>query len=569
MRRIHFLLLLTLTISLGIAQPLNFKWAKQLGGSQFEYVCGTAVDASGNVYTAGFFEGTPDFDPGPGTFTLSCIGYYDAYISKIDANGNFVWARQIGSPSIDYAQSIGLDASGNIYITGHFDGLADFDPGVGTYTMQPTGWGGTGWVYVAKLNPSGNLIWVKDLGSSNCDYPHSMTVDAAGNVYTTGEFANSGDFDPGPGTFYLSVSNLKDTYVSKLDANGNFVWAKSFEGTTMNKNYGQGISVDGAGNVYTSGYFETAVDFDPGAGTYTLAPALNAEAYLTKLDASGNFVWAKQMGGVVGQGWSTVIDAAGNVYCSGAFNNSADLDPGPGVFTATGYNQCFVTKLDASGNFVWAKQMGGPTWQDGCGTNSICSDLTGLYLLGDFSGVVDFDPTASTYTMASNAGSSDVFICKLDYSGNLLWTKQMGGPQQDNGISLAIDANGTIYAGGRFFATADFNYGVGYNLTSFGLQDVFIAKFGDISLSTFEANKTINKINVFPNPSNGSFKLQISDDIENGQIILINSLGQKVHEQNISHGQNNINARALSSGIYNYIILNDKEQIGNGKLTID
>ena len=107
----------------------NFAWAKQLGGVGSENSYAIAVDANGNVYTTGYFWLTTDFDPGIGTYNLTSAGLYDIFVSKLDASGNFIWAKQIGGTSNDVGFSITVDANGNIYTTGYFRDTVDFDPG--------------------------------------------------------------------------------------------------------------------------------------------------------------------------------------------------------------------------------------------------------------------------------------------------------------------------------------------------------------------------------------------------------------------------------------------------------
>jgi hypothetical protein len=154
------------------------------------------------------------------------------------------------------------------------------------------------------------------------------------------------DFDPDPAvTFALTSAGGYDTFVSKLDTHGNFVWAKRMGGTSGN--YGYSVAVDGAGNVYTAGYFEDTVDFDPDpAVTFALTSAGTADIFVSMLDTHGNFVWAKRMGGPSGDhGYSVAVDGAGNVYTTGHFQDTADFDPDPSVtlpLTSAGGADVFV-----------------------------------------------------------------------------------------------------------------------------------------------------------------------------------------------------------------------------------
>src|SRR5262249_14945501 len=153
-----------------------------------------AVDASGNVYTTGFFHGTVDFDPGSGTKNLVATGSNtDIFISKLDASGNYVWAKKIGGNTADIGYSIAFDASGNVYTTGSFQGTVDFDPGTGTQNLVASG---STEIFISELDASGNFVLAKHMGGGLYGYGQCIKVDASGNIYTTGYFSGTADFDP-------------------------------------------------------------------------------------------------------------------------------------------------------------------------------------------------------------------------------------------------------------------------------------------------------------------------------------------------------------------------------------
>jgi hypothetical protein len=144
------------------AQNLDFAWAKGIGATDGDdRAYSIAVDAAGNVYTTGYFEGTADFDPSAGVFNLTSAGSVDIFVSKLDASGNFVWAKAMGGTSIDQATSIAVDASNNVYTTGYFYNTADFDPSAGVANLTSAG---SGDIFVSKLDASGNFVWAKAMG---------------------------------------------------------------------------------------------------------------------------------------------------------------------------------------------------------------------------------------------------------------------------------------------------------------------------------------------------------------------------------------------------------------------
>ncbi|MEN7548784.1 SBBP repeat-containing protein [Rapidithrix thailandica] len=386
----------------------NFVWAKSMGGSNFDYGYSIVVDSEGNVYTTGYFQGTVDFDPGAGIHNLSAKGARDIFIQKLDREGNFVWAKSMGGSSNDGGYSMMVDAEDNVYTIGYFSETADFDPGAGTHNLSAKG---ARDIFIQKLDRDGNFVWAKSMGGSNSNDGQSIALDSEGNIYITGYFTGTTDFDPGAGTHNLSAKGYyTDIFVQKLDREGNFVWAKSMGGD--DSDVGQSIAVDSEGNVYTTGYFKTTADFDPGAGTHPLSTKGAYDIFIQKLDREGNFVWAKSMGGGSDDlGYSIAVDSENNVYTTGRFQETVDFNPGTGThhLSAKGDFDIFIQKLDGDGNFVWAKSMGGNSYDTG---RAIFLDQKGsIYTTGYFQETVDFDPGTGISNL--NSGEGTIFIQKL------------------------------------------------------------------------------------------------------------------------------------------------------------
>jgi PKD repeat protein len=321
-----------------------------------------------------------------------------------------------------------------------------------------------------------SIEWTKTIGGVGNDYGHSINVDNNGNIYTTGYFEGTVDFDPDTGVYNLTTVYI-DIFIQKIDASGNFVWAKSIGNTSFDPNYTVSTSIDDSGNIYTTGSFSGSADFDPGVGVSSLSAVGGFDVFIQKLDSAGNFIWSKSIGGSDDEnGYSISVDASGNLYTVGQFTGTCDFDPGSGVtnLTSLGGLDFFVQKMDASGNFLWAKRIGDATDQY---AYSINIDNTGsIYVTGGFNGIVDFDPGIGTTNLTS-AGGYDVFVLKMDFAGNFIWVKSIGGLNGDYSRSSCLDNYGNIYTSGRFHGTADFNSDTGVvNLTSAGNSDVFIQK---------------------------------------------------------------------------------------------
>jgi gliding motility-associated-like protein len=408
----------------------NFVWVKQFGENPgWEEGFAITVDASGNVYTTGFFKSTVDFDPGSGVFNLTETGFGsgDMFISKLDTNGNFIFAKQIGGNGSEIPRAITLDVAGNIYTTGEIDSAmlgttiltTDFDPGSAVFPLSST----TGLesdVFISKLDASGNFVWAKNMGGNYSDNANSLALDASNNVYITGTFRNVADFDPSTSVANLTAigNSYNDIFVAKYDTNGNYVWAKAF-GSTNKDDFGYGIKVDALGNVFSTGTFQGTVDFDSGVGVANIVGnAFGNNNYILKLDTNGIYVWAKTFSGTGAASRAIDLDSAGNIYTTGYFSGTCDFDPNAAVANITAIGGAafhFVSKLDSSGNFVWAKGFGN--------TLNINNNTFGqvikvdsnfnVHTAGTYNSTVDFDPCPTIVNLPA-IGGYDIFVQKLN-----------------------------------------------------------------------------------------------------------------------------------------------------------
>lgn len=459
-------------IQYSYAQNASFVWAKQFGGSLGSNGNAVVVDAAGNVYTTGQFKGTADFDPGPGSYNLTTPGD-GMFVSKLDSAGHFVWAKQFGGTNIA-GYAIAIDTAGNVYTTGFFQHTADFDPGAAAFNLTAANGAN---IFVSKLDNNGNFVWARKFGGGFNSYAtgFGIAVDISGNVYTIGQFDYTVDFDGGPGVANLTANGFEDIFISKLDVDGNLSWVKQI-GDNYNET-GTAITLDVSGNLLVTGYFQGDVDFDPGNGITQLSAVGSIDIFVAKYDADGNSIWARSMGGTLNDiSLSIAVDLAGNVYTTGYFFGTCDFNPAGGGYPLNSFGEAdiFVTKLYANGGFAWTKQMGGPNEDRSFG---ITVDGAGnVYTIGDFQGTADFDPGIGQYNFTSKGGQ-DIFISKLNNSGNFLWAKRIGSANEDIGYSIKTDTANNIYSTGYFSSTVDFDPGLPvFNLSSYSVNDVFVHK---------------------------------------------------------------------------------------------
>jgi hypothetical protein len=441
----------------------NLEWAKKIGGKMSESNISTAVDRSGNVYTAGFFEDTVDFDPGPGTFEMVATGNVCAYAYKLDSAGNFLWAKSWGNHVLaTRAFSVAVDDSGNVFIGGTFPLTVDFDPGPGTSYLTSLG---SMDAYFLKLNTSGDFVCVRAFSSKGQDGIYYALVDRNQDLIINVGSADTMDVDPGPGVFKVNPANL---FIVKLDNSCNFIRVVE---PRLNGNVAATcVSVDSSGNLYLIGRFQGTVDFNPGPAVYNLVSAGYDDTYVLLLDSMGTFKWAKRLGNSnTAFGSSLVSDFAGNTFVAGIYTDTMDFDPGTGVYNLiapAGSRSLFMLKLNSSGDFVWARSIGKP---------GVMLELRGLALDnsgnvvfgGTYKDPIDFDPGAGSYILTPT-GNYDIFIAKLDSSGNFRMAAGIGGTgnaQAVNGGIVVKDEH--AFLSGQFSYTVDFDAGPGtYNLTS-------------------------------------------------------------------------------------------------------
>lgn len=500
----------------------NFIWAKSMGGPSWDHGHSIFVDDSGNVYTTGTFGETADFDPGPGTSTLTSGGISDIFISKLDAAGNFLWAKSMGGTDGERGSSIAVDGSGNVYITGFFGGTVDFDPGVGTSNLTSEG---ASDIFISKLDAAGNFSWAKRMGGPFSDAGTSVALDGSGDVYTTGSFAGTVDFDPGTGTSILTSEGVTDVFISKLDAEGNFGWVKRMGGPDQDG--GNSIAVDGSGKVYTTGYFQGTADFDPEAGTSILTSAGAFDIFISELDAAGNFGWARSMGSTADDsGHSIAVDGSGNVHTTGSFRETVDFDPGAGTsnLTSDGNKDIFISKLNecisatgsdmvtACDSYLW---IDGITYTES--NNAAIHSIDGGAANGCDS-IVTLDLTINRISDLTTSVSG-VTISANNTDASYQWI------DCDNNNSL-IDGE----TGQSFSATSNGNYAV--ILTENGCVDttdcVAISTVGILEPRFGDA------LSVYPNPTTGALSIDLGKSHNEVVITIRDQLGQDVLKRSYS-----------------------------------
>ncbi|MBL7713743.1 MAG: T9SS type A sorting domain-containing protein, partial [Chitinophagaceae bacterium] len=432
----------------------NFRWAKNFGGDNTSGYGELCTDKNGNVICVCFAERSVDFDPGPGVFIPA---ERSTVILKFDNNGAVQWVKAFekSAPTagVIFGKGLGADVHGNIYIHGFVSGDGDFDPGPALFTLDcSTGPGGS---FLCKLDKDGQLVWAKLLHCATgwawwgAYSSGTLALGRRNDIYVTGSFSGSADFDPGPGVYTLSAgsSTSMEGYVTKFDQDGNFTWAKQISGVAI---YYPCIALDPGDNVYLSGTYGLAMDADPGPYAYLLETkgTDSRNGFLLKLDSAGAFRWAK------GYYWKGSID----------YTNHIDID-------RNGYLYLRRFLRDSSFLYNTAKQQ--------------------------------------FITAADKDGSS--VLLKLSIAGTLLGSKTLAAASKKSNVSASyVDRYSNIYAGGSFYDTVLLDpYAAAKTITTKGANAVFLMKLAQSVPVSLHSFSTVENCSVYPNPTKGPLTLLI------------------------------------------------------------
>ncbi len=322
-------------------------WAKAMGGPDTDQAQRLGVDRDNNIYVTGYIgESGASFGSGANTGVITSAGNTDCFVAKYDAEGTFLWARSMGGPGIDQGCGLGVDSSGNVYVTGFFPAEgAYFGSGAGADTLQSAGWED---VFLAKYDTKGDYQWSASIGGAGGDYGWGIAADEEGNVYVTGHFEKEAYFGSGADADTIISAGNADVFLAKYDADGTYRWTNRIGGTGIDQS--RDVAVDVKGNVYITGYFEGVADFGPSDHTETLTTMGNSDVFVARYDhGSGHCLWAKSMGGTgYDYSYGVAVDPGSNVYFAGFFplagayfGSGSDLD----TLTSAGSTDVFVAKL--------------------------------------------------------------------------------------------------------------------------------------------------------------------------------------------------------------------------------
>lgn len=375
------------------------QWGKSFGDYDHEYMRGIAVDPSGNVYITGFYT---DDSVKLGTFSFANPDFVNQiFVAKLNSSGTIVWAKEMGGVYDSEPTGMVADATGNIYVTGSFEGTGTFGSIVLSNFSNGDG-------FLAKMNSSGTVLWAKSFASPYSDNAESISIDPAGNVALTGRFYNS---TISFGSVSLTAT-ANCTFVCKYDASGNLLWAKKVgAGTSASSNSGFSVASDASGNIYVGGDFSGNLQVGSTTLNGPTSPGYGS-AYVIKYNSSGTELWAKKIGGNgIDFAKYAAITPAGNLIVAGVFSGS-NTTIGTTTLTNSNTNNtmdAYVAQYDASGNVTWVKKIGGTGSENEI--HIAVSSSGNLFVNGTFTS----SPLAFGTTNLTNMGNTDwdVYFAKM------------------------------------------------------------------------------------------------------------------------------------------------------------
>ena len=486
--------LLTLGVLLSIPSILHAQedmasrdrlWTRQIAGAADLRVSGIERTAAGEFLIAGEFSGTIDLDPGPNAIPLTASGPQDVFVAKLDAGGRFLWARRLGGSGfaqIALYRGLVTGDAGSLYVAGSFDGTIDFDPGAGVHEVTSLG---SLDGFVVKLDGAGNLIWVYRRGGAGGYMSVNGLAATQSSVFLVGGCNGL--------AFCFAVGQT--SFLVKVDgADGSESWALGIEGPTAS---GQSVAADDS-------------------GTIIVASKVGSSTRINKISPLGAWDW--YLYPYIDSIPAMALDAQGNFYLAGQKDG-----------------QIAITKYSATRTMLW-------TWTStgtggGLATSVRLDDRGRAHIGGRFSGSLSFlgealtagAPTTGALTASLTArGMNDAFAARFDEFGQPAWAEGLGGAEQDVADDIVIDAQGDVYAVGSFRVTADFDpTPATYNLTSSGLADGFVWKFGLTGL-TLEAGEP-TPLHFSPGDPDVSFEIirgSLRDLLDDWSYVQATCLGQ-------------------------------------------
>lgn len=452
----------------------NYVWSKKIGGTDNDVANDIAIDLNGNIFIAGYFAYVVDFNPDAGTNNMGFSGGYtpQGFLLKLDSNGTFGWSKQfsVGATTGHQAVSttVAVDSSNNVILGGYFAGVMAIDSEPVVYTSS----GGSIDCFYLKYSNAGTFQWSKQIGSLSSESITNTATDSSNNIYFSGNFNGNVDFDPSAVSQNLGATGAYDSFLLKIDGNGNTIWVNKPHGAS--NEYGRNVAVNSNNEVFLIGNFQGTTNF------------------------ASNSIYSGQ-----------AQPAAINIASNGGTDN-------------------FIMKFNSTnGNSVWVKTFGGTG--DEYISSATFDASNNIFSTGYFNNTVDFDPNGGVANVVST--SMDAFVSKLNSNGDYVWATRFGGNGNEVATGIIVTTSGKIITSGYFGGNCYFNPNYTDNVFSIGGDDAFVQVMSDAVLSNSSFNSNNLKFDMYPNPAQDYLIIESNSEIKqvqfysiSGQLVLTSKL---------------------------------------------
>jgi hypothetical protein len=421
----------------------NDSWLITWGGPENDMVYGQEISADGEIVISTILNSPPVGPP----YISETYDNEDlcAGLTKYDSSGRTIWSHFWEGDSYITICDILCDTSGNIYMGGFFSGTINFDP-FGNNEERTSK--GTYNIFLTKYDLHGNHLWTSTWGDRGNEICRFIASDNSGNIILGGNGSR-----PDEKSFNTALSDrevsLPDEYICKFDQNGNLLWITE-------TSYSKLIASDINNCIYIAGTYSGTYDFDPGPDVDEITSnGLHIDIYISKYDENGEYLWTKSWGGEL---FDDVTDmhssSSGMIICVGKTEVLDIIDPKEGKFHDHHYLNCF----DSEGDLFWSK-----TWGSEKRGNQVfgceIDQNENIYVIGEFSGTVDFDPGPGEEIQTGTQDHPDSYLSKFDLNGNFLQASTWSRNGNIYSRLINVDESGGIYISGSFSGETEFTFG--------------------------------------------------------------------------------------------------------------
>ena len=382
-------------------------WAKSIGGPGLDQVNNLTVDDESNVIFGGQYNSSSmDCDPGAGTFNINNNGGNDAFIVKLDVDGNFKWAKNVGGSGTDFGHVVAADKFGNIVFVGSYYSSIN----VGSINLFSKG-GSDG--FAIKYDKNGNAVWAYSFGGPGNDEIKHVVTDSNNEIIIMGYFGNSIDLNPkGPSSMF--TGNSSNYFIAKYTEQCQLIWANKVDGPST---VISSLAISPDDNIYLTGAYSGSVIFNSPLSNITLTASSSKNLFIGKYNSTGTSLWAKNIEGTSTTPYSYYItaDSDDNVYIGGYFDGTLVFGNAQSSKTLTyhGNRDTFFAKYTGAGDYTWAFNFGSPC-SGNFGHKIAVDSKKNILLGGSFCNTVDFNPSTCNLNISAKNAISDGYISKYN-----------------------------------------------------------------------------------------------------------------------------------------------------------